>query len=291
MRFSNTNWNLYRSFVATFEAKNLQQAADILGVTKSAVAQNLKELGRQLGVRLFTGHSKGVEPTFEAEELYKKIVPSLDQIIHAEESIVEFNENSAGVVRIVCTSNSSGDYVAKKVSRFIKKYKNAKFDLHIRPLDLAMSELSNGAVDIVIGILPSELVTKYSLKPLPVAPFKITFVSSQDFASERKIGKRISRIQFNEMILITQSPRSYYIKEDLAPSIRVDTQEIALRLVLENAGAAFGLCYYFDNISEQGSLVKFDVEGLEHDDAHLAYASSRLLSKMAAEFLVGFGIG
>ena len=90
---SNTNWNLYKTFVTVFELKNMSHSATELGVTRAAIGQNIRELENQLGTKLFTPDKRGVIPTAEAVKIYPSI-KKVTQIIHETESDLSTDRKS-----------------------------------------------------------------------------------------------------------------------------------------------------------------------------------------------------
>ncbi|BCN26291.1 LysR family transcriptional regulator [Vibrio alfacsensis] len=71
---------LLKTFVAVYEEKHITLAAERCHVTQPSISSNLKMLEEQLGYKLFTRGSKGVEPTPAAEQLYPRAVKLLAEI-------------------------------------------------------------------------------------------------------------------------------------------------------------------------------------------------------------------
>ena len=99
MKQSNTNWNHYKTFITVYEVKNMHRASNILGITRSAISHNMKELGNQLGVALFTPHSKGVEPTNDAIDIYPMIKSAVESITRAESHASASGSESRSTVK------------------------------------------------------------------------------------------------------------------------------------------------------------------------------------------------
>ncbi|MGW5062579.1 LysR family transcriptional regulator [Streptomyces sp. NPDC004096] len=75
-----------RSFIRAAELGQLQQAADELGVTQQAVSKRIAALERELGARLFTRTSRGVELTLDGQALLshaRSIVAGVDRAVAA----------------------------------------------------------------------------------------------------------------------------------------------------------------------------------------------------------------
>ena len=113
---SNTNLNLYRSFLKVYETKNLNRAASVLGVSREAVRQNVKELGNQLNRPLFTSHRKGVEPTAEADKLYPVIKNAFDAIANAEKDFERID--NTGTIKIALSNMAVFRYIKDFLTDF-----------------------------------------------------------------------------------------------------------------------------------------------------------------------------
>lgn len=75
-----------RSFVRAAELGQLQHAADELGVTQQAVSKRIASLERELGVRLFTRTSHGVDLTVDGQAFLphaRNIVAGVDRAVTA----------------------------------------------------------------------------------------------------------------------------------------------------------------------------------------------------------------
>ncbi|MER5389724.1 LysR family transcriptional regulator [Saccharopolyspora sp. NPDC002686] len=78
--------NAVRSFVLAAEFGQLQHAADELGVTQQAVSKRIASLERELGVRLFTRTTRGVELTLDGQAFLahaRNVVAHVDRAISA----------------------------------------------------------------------------------------------------------------------------------------------------------------------------------------------------------------
>ena len=63
MANSDTDWSLYRSFLAVMREGSLSAAARALGTTQPSVGRHVAALEAALGVPLFTRSPEGLKPT------------------------------------------------------------------------------------------------------------------------------------------------------------------------------------------------------------------------------------
>ena len=65
-------------FEAVYRLGNFTRAGEELGITQSAVSQNIAELERELGAALFVRSRSGVTPTEQGE----RFLPCVKEILH-----------------------------------------------------------------------------------------------------------------------------------------------------------------------------------------------------------------
>ena len=281
MRFTNTNWNLYRSFVTVYETKNLQRAADILDVSRSAVFQNIRELGRQLNIKLFTPHRLGVEPTSESDQLYKDIMPAIEKLCLGERNLSEFNEKSFGIIRIACTTNFSSYFLAGAIRRFYEKFPNVRFEIIVRPTTEAVKLLKNREIDCILSSLPFE--KSDNLDTITLATCSSTFFANTKFAKKYEITPIISMEKFNTLPFIEvkdffKHPRTIATTESFSS---------AYLLVGENLGASWCIEQFLD-IHPNDWVTRFRVENIEPEQYTMTCAYlKKLATKATLTFLAG----
>ncbi|WP_306789886.1 LysR family transcriptional regulator, partial [Klebsiella pneumoniae] len=87
IRFSNINgvrtlrpMNALRVFDSAARHLNLSLAAQELGVSHSAVSQQVRQLETWLGGKLFERHSDGVRLTAAGQDLHRVCLPAFDML-------------------------------------------------------------------------------------------------------------------------------------------------------------------------------------------------------------------
>jgi len=237
MNLSNTNWNLYKAFTVAFETRNLYRASEILLVSRSAVSQNIKELERQLGVRLFTSDYKGIAPTADGANFYTAIKNASTTIINAENELHAFTPDSTGTIRIALPDHVADFFLVDYIKHFCAKYPNVRFDI-LRHSGLDM--LHNGSVDFVIDMeykLRADTLTTVKL-------FSLTdcFLANKQFLENHNLSQNITKEQLIKLPLIsfTTDPWADFYKE-IDPNakpviINSDSSSIVQLLVQKSIG-------------------------------------------------------
>lgn len=86
--------NALYTFVAVAETGTMTEAAEVLNVSHSAVSQAIKSLETQLNQPLFRRVGRRVELNSAGQKYYRKVAPSLEQIVDATEALMsQHNEN------------------------------------------------------------------------------------------------------------------------------------------------------------------------------------------------------
>lgn len=257
MSYSNINYNLYKIFVAVYECKNISRAAKELFIGQPNVSRSVKELERQLGVKLFYSNSRGVEPTNEGKELYNWISPALAWINYGERNLNEFNEGSVGLIKVVCATSFAGHILAKYINMFNKKFPLVKFDIAYRNIEQAAELLSKCSVDLVFSFSRLDLEKNFEIMPL--IQLRRTYFASESFKEKYGLEKKITKDKLSKLPLI-----AYRTLEKVEnPIAIVETQEMCFQLVSNNIGAGFCTEKFLDYIHQNDKVFRFEVENAE----------------------------
>ena len=168
------DYNLYKLFVELYEEKSISKTAEKLFVSQPAVSYNLKELERDLGYKLFFRTSKGIEPTSQADELYKHIVSGFNLIEEGKYRLREISKLEDGIIKIGTPSHVGIFYVAKEIKKFKSQFPNIKIEIYSRSTSRLIELLETRKIDIIIDMLPINIHDK-SIK-MPKAWHKNTFI-------------------------------------------------------------------------------------------------------------------
>jgi len=222
--------------VAVFDHKNISKAAASLQITQPTVTYNIKELERQLGVKLFHTHPRGVEATKDAMELYKFVSSGMMSIVSGESAIKEFTDATSAVIRLCVASGPSSAYVARAISVFNKKFPKVSFVIHDTKSDEEMTKLGQYSIDLVIGFTSSE---NSNLISIDLKEFTRTAIVGSDFAQAHKLTDKITIKQLENLPLVISSSCKCPGLDATAEYIVSDFDMMKV-LVKENLGV--GIC-------------------------------------------------
>ncbi|MCL2846446.1 MAG: LysR family transcriptional regulator [Firmicutes bacterium] len=236
---SNVNFNLYKSFVAVYEVRNISRAAAQLQITQPTVTYNIKELERQLNVKLFHTHPRGVEPTKDAHELYKFVSEGMTSIANGESAIREFNAQSTLTIRISVASGPAQKYVASAISAFNAKYPLVRFELTDAWAEEGLTKLGQHNTELVIGFVEPESA---ALAAIDLKSFGRVAIMGDDFAATNKIGDALTKKNIETLpMIIFQTSNKHYEKYVTAKPFSSVTN-IEMMTALAGAGLGVGIC-------------------------------------------------
>lgn len=141
---------MLRNFVAVAELGNLNDAADRLGRTPSAVSMSLKQLEDHLGAPLFASDRKNrltALGRFTLAEGSREI----EQFTRCIEAITTFAQARIGIVRVGAVPSVTAALLPMVVKDFMRNRPDVT--IHIRDLDSAtvLREIEMQRIDIGIG--------------------------------------------------------------------------------------------------------------------------------------------
>ena len=119
----------YRAFLKTVECRSVSQAAQAMGMTQSALTQNLGALEKQFGFRLLVRNKAGVRLTQEGRRVYRAI----EQVVRADEALLsaveEVRRSSGDTIRIATFKSVAVSWLPAMMKAFQAEHPEAEFRL------------------------------------------------------------------------------------------------------------------------------------------------------------------
>jgi len=165
--------DVMRTFCDVVETSSFTRAAEMNGISQSAVSQQVAALERDLGTRLLIRGGTGAEATDVGKAFYrgaKDILARLDRMV----------EEVAGIVKSACpllrvgTIYSVGFYLLDAyVRKFIKAHPEVKLEVRYTKWDEIISAVLGGEMDLGIVAFPEK---QRSLEIIPFADEELMVV-------------------------------------------------------------------------------------------------------------------
>jgi DNA-binding transcriptional LysR family regulator len=121
--------NELAAFMAVAEHRSFRKAADIAGVSRSALSHALLGLEQNLGVRLLNRTTRSVSLTQAGAQLLDKIKPVLNDLDTAFDALAEARRAPAGLLRINANFSAARLLLREVVPQFLARYPNVELDL------------------------------------------------------------------------------------------------------------------------------------------------------------------
>lgn len=154
----------YQVFKMVAEQQSFKKAADILGLTPSAVSHTIATMEGELGFCVLNRSKTGVTLTNYGEHL----LPYVNAVINSDESlqqtIAEFNGLKQGKVKIGCFSSVCTNWMPDIMNSFEQKYPGITIEVFQGTYDDVVYWIKNGVVDL--GFLSVSSAADIPIEPL-----------------------------------------------------------------------------------------------------------------------------
>ena len=272
MHFNNTNLNLYKSFIVAYQTKNLHRAAKVLGITREAVRKNIKELGNQLGIILFKSHSKGIEPTLEAESIYPSIKNAIDTISETENRFYKFNAEKVGTIKLSVQGSVAESYISAFLKEFSTNYPQIQ-------LEFTKPETAEFVIN------DAHIFENTKFKTIELFQVTAAFAASKNFLKKNNVAKNLSKEQLLGFTIIARNEAWNHFNWQ-ARVIRTTSSETTLKMTKESLGIG---CFSkeFLTIKNDKDLIVLDIIDVEMPTAKIV-CGYVTLSKHAHLFITEF---
>src|SRR3982750_910689 len=146
---SGSDYNQLRAFVAVGETLSFSRAAEVLGVSPSALSQMVRGFEERVGVRLFNRTTRSVSLTDAGEQLFQRARPAVVELGEAVGQARRQGERPAGTVRVVSFHSAAELYLRPMLAGFHAAYPNVVLDIS---LDDAVSDFVGGGFDVALRL-------------------------------------------------------------------------------------------------------------------------------------------
>lgn len=291
----NIDLNLYKTFCAVAENESFSKAAEKIFISQPAISYNIKELEKNLNVKLFYRTSKGVTLTQEGETLYYYIKNAYDFIYLGEQSVKDSQEILYGNIRIGVPAHIGMFYLSDKIEDFHKKYPNIKFYIQNRSTADMVYMLERHQLDFIIDSYPIDKCN-VELNIKKIVSLNTVFIGKTDYVNNKNF-ESIDKEEIEKLPLIlpnsntsTRKKFNQIFEKDkisLNPIMEVSTTEMTLEILKKGIGIGWLIedtvkkelnSNEFKKIKTNIKLPKIDI-GIAYIDNFLTYAPKRFIEE------------
>ncbi len=142
-----------RVFEAAAATGSYSRAGELLGMTQSAVSQQIRQLEEETGLRLFDTHARPIRLTEAGEELLRHTRVILAQVSVAEDSLNTLDGRFRGQLHLGVVS--PGQYfVPTLLAEFRREHPDLRLKLTLDRRDALLALLADRRVDMMVGGYP-----------------------------------------------------------------------------------------------------------------------------------------
>lgn len=174
---------MYQVFKTVADQGSFRKAADILGLTPSAVSHTIAGLESELGSSVLNRSKSGVTLTNYGEHL----LPYVNAVLNSDESlrqvISEFNGLKQGKVKVGCFSSVCTNWMPDIMHSFQKEYPDITIELFQGTYDDVVYWIKNGVVDF--GFLSVSSAGDLPIEPLYKDPLLCVVPSGRQVAKHK----------------------------------------------------------------------------------------------------------
>lgn len=146
---SGSDYNQLRAFVAVGELLSFSRAAELLGVSPSALSQMVRGFEERVGVRLLNRTTRSVALTDAGENLLRRVRPVVSELGEAIGQVRRYRERPAGTVRIHAFRSAAEACLEPILAGFAQTYPDVVLDI---TLDDEVVDIVAGGFDAAIRI-------------------------------------------------------------------------------------------------------------------------------------------
>lgn len=158
----------FQLFNAVYEHRNMRKAATALNMTQPPLSYAIKQLEEDLQVSLFIRSKKGVEPTVNADLLYKYSKKMLKELNQLEFEVKSPQDEMAGVIS-VGTYDSIARYFGPEIlNESAKSFPNLRLRLSSHRSGSNINLLIAGELDYSILVEPPESSNSNLMEKIPL---------------------------------------------------------------------------------------------------------------------------
>ena len=154
----------YQVFKTVAEMGSFRKAADVLGLTPSAISHAIASMEKELGFSLLNRGKSGVTLTNYGEHL----MPYVNAVLNSDESlqqvVAEYKGLKQGTVKLGCFTSVCTNFVPSIITSFQKQYPAIAIEVFQGTYDDVSYWIKNGIVDF--GFLSTS-----SARDRPIEPF------------------------------------------------------------------------------------------------------------------------
>lgn len=176
----NVNMEYYKVFYYVCVYGSLTAAARELCISQPAVSQAVRQLEKEVGIKLFVRTSKGVLLTREGKLLYGYVKAGIEKILEGEKTVERILGMDMGEVCIGASDMTLQFFLLPYLEEFHKEYPNIKVSVSNAPTPETIKSLEEGRIDF--GVVTTPFECGPGMNQIPVKSIRNVFIAGNSFS-------------------------------------------------------------------------------------------------------------
>jgi len=281
----------YRVFCEVAKHRSFSKTAKSLYMTQPAVSQAIMNMERELGTRLFTRTSKGVNLTNDGRLLYEYVSSAINLISVGERKLAESRDLLTGEMKIGVGDTISRYYLLPYLEIFHNSSPNINLKIINRTTMELCAMLKSGEIDLAVCNLP---VKDSALSVRKCIDIHDIFVCGEKYKYLCSSPVELEELAKLPLIFLERKSNSrQYVERFLAskgikiqPEIELGSHDLLLEFAKYNFGISCVIEEFSTEYVNSGQLYKIELtEEIPKRAIGFCYLKSVSLSNAARRFV------
>jgi DNA-binding transcriptional LysR family regulator len=288
-RGRNLDIKLLKTFLALADERSFTAAGKLLGLTQSAVSQQIRVLERELGAELVIRSNKLVGLTPAGEILRQSSHRILENLDQARSLIAERSSNGGGRLSVGAPASVCRTLMPRVATAFHTRFPATDLSIITLGQANAIERLTRRDVDFAVTLAP---VRHKAIAAAEAGRDEVVVIAGEQNPLSRLSRLRAHDLQSQAMIL-PPNPNTEYavwsafmLESGVFPRIRLETDSLELAIALARAGLGLTVAPRWAIISMEKGLAALNVgeSGLWRTWV-VAYSAAMRLTSIHRAFL------
>lgn len=282
-------------FAGIVEAQSFSQAAERLGLSKSAVSKQLARLEERLGARLINRTTRQISLTEAGELYYRYCARILEEADAAETAVANLQDAPRGRLKINAPMSFGTMHLAPAVSAFLAKYPEVTIDLELTD---SFVDLIDHGIDVAIRITALRDSTLIARR---LGPAHRVVLASPDYLAKHGTPSHPRELRHHRCLIYANAPdqlnwsfeaRDGPILVPVEGPLRCNNGEVLREAAIAGAGILIDPTFISYKAIRAGRLVSILTDfGLRESHIYAVYPHRRHLSpkvRAFVDFIAGY---
>jgi len=249
-------------------------------VSREAVRKSIKELSNQLGFTLFIPHSKCVEPTDKAKEIYPQIKDAVQMLVGIE------SPKDDNVLKIAVAGSSAELFIKLYLKEFYAKHSDIQLEISKRE---CVDILKQKQLDLVIDV--EAQIDKAIFRTTELFKLTGTFAATLEFIKKHNVPSTILKDDLFKLPIISRKGAWQEFLTLLGidtniPIIQSASTDMTLSMTMDSIGIGL-LPKELLKVLPNNNLVELNVQDLVQLPFKVLCGYTKNLSNTARAFIDG----